>query len=1252
MSVQRQKERNSIRWAMRNTEVKSFQQIAKPWIDFIQLPIIIWSIHPKDQSLKIRAYKRIPPNRLKEFTSVLTRPGIIEKIISSEHQLIHINVKTGRMLKNARTASKRTDVLHITKVRVRSKTGGFIGIITEFGQDILSSTKGQLSHLSVLSGKIIENEYRKYENLILARVARKLRTTTDVKKLPSIIVESARKFTNAHSSTFFLMDKGTNTFVIGASSPEHANDPKELPRDHHGLTRRIIETGEPIIIHDTHTHPDVRTTVKKEGIRSLIGVRVQMRKEGFGVLYVNGTQKDQFTDDDKLLLQTMADQISAALGWSRVLLRHLKGVEKASSNIFKMEDAFQMMCKEIQKVLKLEYVSIQLIRPEEETIETVFGTGIAKEWTGISKHYLEKLKRLRDLQADIVQTKKTEIISGKDKRLDPWIYEGIQKKNIVRITTPIMLMRDDKGRLVPNWWTNWKWTKEKHRYYVEKTTKKMVQHTVISPNMTKKALSEKGGTKFQVIGTVGVGHQKELKGISVTKAMNLNKIVSKWAPKIYQTQLHYILETIVERARQIVRAHSATLHFLYDPNRDRYIYEVSSGDIPHSFLEKHPPRTGGIGRRAIADGKPKLIPDPFAQHPKSQLKKENKEIFDDKIKAIAAFPIVIDKTKEGVLYIHFHEYHRFTQDEIGWLQLFANHVKSAIRHTTNYRMTRDSAHQLSALHSIAHSLNRQSANTDLRKQLCYQALNLLAADVVILYKYIENKAEFNYPPKMAGRFKVTTAMKTEVRENDAPALLVDHQKNIFTNDPINHEILNNPDKIKGRNKRTFVQREGIESAAGVLLKAGNETVGVMFINFRRKHYFTDEEKKLIELLANTAGIAIKNERVVEKLNEIDQEILSTLDLDMLLRKIVDYAIQITPANRCEIRILDPISGNLRVESCYPFDRMSKCRNINIEDKKSIIAWAARKGKSRIVRDTQKDPLYIVCDPKARSELCVPLKESKNKIIGVINVENYKADAYTNSDLMNLEALASRVVIAFQNAERQKQMVASETIATLGDLSSDLGHRIKNEVGVIKVRARTIFDNCDNNSTLKNEADKILSASQKILSAAEKMRGWKLAGDPELVSIKDVITELLKEIKISSKINVNVKVSRYLPKINSRAVQMKILFHILIQNAIEAMSNGGNIQINVKKIKKYNYAWILCEITDNGKGIKKSDIPNIFKSYFTTKSREQHLGFGLWWAKNYIKRECGEISVESKYRKGTKFSIKLPVGDVDNCLLET
>jgi hypothetical protein len=88
-----------------------------------------------------------------------------------------------------------------------------------------------------------------------------------------------------------------------------------------------------------------------------------------------------------------------------------------------LEAVLDEICNEIQVAMGFEFATVQLIHPEESTIETLYGTGVAKEWLGRFKHYIEPDPTLRDIQADIVQTKRTEIIAGRDKRFDSWIYK-------------------------------------------------------------------------------------------------------------------------------------------------------------------------------------------------------------------------------------------------------------------------------------------------------------------------------------------------------------------------------------------------------------------------------------------------------------------------------------------------------------------------------------------------------------------------------------------------------------------------------------------------------------------------------------------------------------------------------------------------------------------------------------------------------------------------------------------------------------
>jgi signal transduction histidine kinase len=67
-----------------------------------------------------------------------------------------------------------------------------------------------------------------------------------------------------------------------------------------------------------------------------------------------------------------------------------------------------------------------------------------------------------------------------------------------------------------------------------------------------------------------------------------------------------------------------------------------------------------------------------------------------------------------------------------------------------------------------------------------------------------------------------------------------------------------------------------------------------------------------------------------------------------------------------------------------------------------------------------------------------------------------------------------------------------------------------------------------------------------------------------------------------------------------------------------------------------------KISDNGEGIAKENLPNIFKSFFTTKLPSKGTGLGLSISKAIIKRHFGEINVKSTLQEGTTFSIFLPL----------
>ena len=101
----------------------------------------------------------------------------------------------------------------------------------------------------------------------------------------------------------------------------------------------------------------------------------------------------------------------------------------------------------------------------------------------------------------------------------------------------------------------------------------------------------------------------------------------------------------------------------------------------------------------------------------------------------------------------------------------------------------------------------------------------------------------------------------------------------------------------------------------------------------------------------------------------------------------------------------------------------------------------------------------------------------------------------------------------------------------------------------------------------------------------------------------------------------------------------MLANILI-NAVEAICNAdredGVIQIEISA----EYEWAIIKITDNGTGIEKKDINNIFQPFHTTKSRQKNWGVGLSYAYRVARAHFGYISVDSVKNEHTTFQILL------------
>lgn len=841
-------------------EADTLEGIVEVAHDLLRLPIAIWLPLPGTGSLVFRAGAGLAA----EVRAGFVEHGggeIPDRVLATGRPAsvgdLRAHDRSGWWEHGERAGWKSTLALPI---EVHGRSRGVFQVFSGDAGELAAPQTASLERLADLAGAVLEGARRAAESEELARLAKTVSAQPDFESAMQVIAGSARQLVQADSSTIVLIDSRTQSFRVGHRTPP---GPAEMePRPEHLLTQHLLDTGMPVRVVDTEDDGRVSPELRAQGIRSLIGVRLELEGERFGVLYADGRQRDQFGEHELHLLRMVADQASVALGWTRRLLEPWVVIERSSEHLFQRDSILERFCQEIDHRLGFDFSTVQLVRRDRRLIETFFATGIARRWEGRSRHYLHPEADLRDIQADIALARplRTEILRGWDPRFDRGIFTEFQHDKLVRLFTPLVVVRTPEGHQVEDWPELFDERilldeREVHR-----------QHTVLElmPGDGAAAL------EIEVIGTVEAGYDDAGRELGPAQARALIRLAAAHAGDIRKTLLRHVAETIVEQARQVARADSASLHYSFDTDQHRYLNEVRSGDLTASFLDAHPPRSGGLGDRAIRDREPKLLPDPARGDDDAALARERPDLAALGIEAMAAFPLLVG-SETGILYLHFKRRYQFRDEEIRWVKLLASRAADAIRQATAYTESHDRARQLAFLQWVVQDLVQGLGEPELGPKIARNALNMLAADVVTIYEFNQSERRFVTPPAIAGRLREEGAMRTQIGQVDAPALLVEHDADLFVEAGVKgHPILDRPGRHRPGRHESFVSREGIKSCAGVRLKVAGETVGVIFINYRRPHHFSADDRTMsgaLASLASAAAIAIKNQRLLAKLQE-------------------------------------------------------------------------------------------------------------------------------------------------------------------------------------------------------------------------------------------------------------------------------------------------------------------------------------------------------------------------------------------------
>ena len=226
-------------------------------------------------------------------------------------------------------------------------------------------------------------------------------------------------------------------------------------------------------------------------------------------------------------------------------------------------------------------------------------------------------------------------------------------------------------------------------------------------------------------------------------------------------------------------------------------------------------------------------------------------------------------------------------------------------------------------------------------------------------------------------------------------------------------------------------------------------------------------------------------------------------------------------------------------------------------------------------------------------------------------------------------------------ETQQKLVQSERFAAIGEAAAHLSHEIKNPLMLMAGFAGQVKRNIPEKSRDGEKLDIIVQEAQRLEKMLIEVRDFTRPHQlkKEQCQINDLISETLNifenEIK-AAQIQYRLNLSRDLPMINLDRDRIKQVLLNLIKNSLEAMPEGGSLIIGSQRTNQRIRIWV----EDNGPGILRKKMKNIFSPYFTTKKK----GTGLGLAVSYriIQDHGGDIFVDSEHGKGTRFTFYLPL----------
>ncbi|KXK15156.1 MAG: putative two-component hybrid sensor and regulator [Chloroflexi bacterium OLB14] len=389
---------------------------------------------------------------------------------------------------------------------------------------------------------------------------------------------------------------------------------------------------------------------------------------------------------------------------------------------------------------------------------------------------------------------------------------------------------------------------------------------------------------------------------------------------------------------------------------------------------------------------------------------------------------------------------------------------------------------------------------------------------------------------------------------------------------------------------------------------------------------------------------IKTERLdgYRRLVDIARDLASTLDLDILLSRIVHAAAEICGAEAASILLYDDTSRQLYFQVSTNMDESTR-RGITVPLDGSIAGWIVNNRKPVRITNAHDDIRFYsnveaITGLTTQSLLGVPLI-TKNKIVGVLEALNKHRGKFSDTDESMLLVLGAQAAVAIENTRLFQQ----------SDLISEFVHELRTPLSSLSTATYLLLrpemsqeqrEQIINN--IHNETMRLNSLASSFLDLA-RLESGRVQFRKTAFSLADLMYEckdIMSTKAVEDGIQMRVESPEGLPVIEADRDKLKQVLLNLLSNAIKYNRPNGSVMLRAET--RENETAIFVQ--DTGIGIPEESLPHLFQKFYRVREHETRTsgtGLGLSICKQIIYGHGGRIEVKSKPGVGTAFILYLP-----------